>query len=375
MAGDGVIKRRHAPWSIRRLERLTAGLVLVLVAVPLVGQQPETNDEPLLEASRRLSEIAGHLDWEREYASIQHAVNNVWRRNGWESEPHRFARDLVLEVAAIPPWEFMKRFERLNQRVGERYDLSASQRFQLQGAMIRETGKMLLGHADLIFDQAGEMLQARQAGRPFTAEEIARWTKESEPLMGEARAVIDRINGELGASMSPQQKQVFERDLGAFEQRWAVVQEMRSQWGQGRWKPEHWGLEDDPTQVGRAGPDAWRPGPGSSPVGPMMPEPAAIPRWKAHDPSTWFAYVLEVKGTYELDPGQMTTAESIHAELVGRATGYATRAGEDLLRVPEAERAVHPAYEPIRELFAELQSRLEPIPTTAQRHRAEGKSP
>lgn len=343
-----------------------ASIVLTLLIPPITGLgQPA--DEPLADVERRIADVAGDLDWEQEYASIKTAINNFWRQNGWDDEPQRFARDLALEVTAIPPWQFMQRFERFNQRVAERYDLTPTQRFQLQGGMIREAGRLLIGHADMIFDQAGEILEARREGRAFNADDIARWTKESEPLMTDARAVVDRLSAEMRASMNAKQRQVFDRDLKAFEKRWARIQEMRSQWAEGKWKAEDWGLQDEPQQRGAGPADSLRGAPASSPLGPVMPDAATIPRWVPHDPSTWFAYVLEVKRRYHLDAGQMTTAESIHAELVARATTYASRDGHRLLNIPEAERAAHPAYEPIRDLFQELKDRLDAVPTTAQR--------
>jgi len=343
-------------------------LATLFLAVPAFAQ---TEDEPLADVERRIADVAGDLDWEQEFASIKTAINNVWQQNEWDDEPHRFARDLALEVAAIPPWQFMQRFERFNQRVAERYDLSPRQRFQLQGGMIREAGRLLINHADMIFEQAGEILEDRRAGRPFDAEDVARWTKESDPLTNDVRATIDRLSAEMRASMSPEQRQVFDRDFKAFEKRWARVQEMRSQWAEGKWKAEDWGLQEDPQQSEGAGPaDSLRGAAASSPLGPVMPDAAAIPRWVPHDPSTWFAYVLDVKKRYRLDAGQMTTAESIHAELVARATTYASRDGDRLLSIPEADRAVHPAYEPIRDLFQELRDRLDAVPTTAQRESA-----
>jgi hypothetical protein len=43
--------------------------------------------------------------------------------------------------------------------------------------------------------------------------------------------------------------------------------------------------------------------------------------------------------------------------------------------VAPKERAAHPAFEPLRALFAEFQTRLEAIPTTAQKAEADSSSP
>ncbi len=67
----------------------------------------------------------------------------------------------------------------------------------------------------------------------------------------------------------------------------------------------------------------------------------------------------------------MSTAESIHAELLDRAERYAEAHADTLEAIPAPERATHEAYEPIRSLFGELQSRLDSVPTTSQRDNGE----
>ena len=80
--------------------------------------------------------------------------------------------------------------------------------------------------------------------------------------------------------------------------------------------------------------------------------------------------MLAFKKRFELDAGQMSTAESVHAELLERAKGYMAARGDALAAVAPRERPAHEAYEPIRQLFMELQDRLSAIPTTSQRRRS-----
>jgi hypothetical protein len=100
-------------------------------------------------------------------------------------------------------------------------------------------------------------------------------------------------------------------------------------------------------------------------------EAVVVPsRWVDHEPKTWIAYVLDVEKRYHLDSGQRTAARSIHSELVGRAMDYSAGRRAELAAVPALEREKHGLYEPIRTLFAQLQERLEALPTTAQRETA-----
>ena len=76
---------------------------------------------------------------------------------------------------------------------------------------------------------------------------------------------------------------------------------------------------------------------------------------------------MEFEQRLDLDAGQKSAAESIHGELVGRAGDYSKTHRDELFQIPVAERATHAAYEPIRAMFAELQARLDALPTTVQR--------
>ena len=90
-----------------------------------------------------------------------------------------------------------------------------------------------------------------------------------------------------------------------------------------------------------------------------------------HDPSTWFIYVLDFKERFDLDLGQMSTAESIHIEVSTLANHYIKAHTEMLKTISLVERMTHEAYEPVRSLFGGFQSRLDAIPTSSQRELSE----
>jgi hypothetical protein len=98
-------------------------------------------------------------------------------------------------------------------------------------------------------------------------------------------------------------------------------------------------------------------------------------QWVDHDPATWIAYVVEVRSQYQLDPAQVSTAESIHHELRERAEAFVSSRVEALTAVPAAQRSTHDAYAPVREAFQELRDRIDALPTTAQRTAAQQTGP
>ncbi len=320
-----------------------------------------------------MAESAEGLDWDKEGARWLRAVDKVWERNGWDSEAQQYARKMMHDVVAVPPWDIVGRFDVINEHIRKRYDLSPDQTAQFQGAMFREVGGLLMKHGGLIMEHSVEMLQTRAARKPFTPEQVARWTKEGEAMSRDSRGSADRIKAELEPTLRPEQKKVWAQDWEAFDQRWKVVEKMRSRWAEGKWDAEQWGLDEDPIQRGlmvggdeRAAvselpPDQVRSGRGDT--RPM--------KWLAYDPSTWIAYVRDMQERYELSPGQMDAAWSIHTELVERATAYIETRATRLESVPVSERSTHEQFGPVRSIFEELHERLDAMLTDRQRDQVE----
>ncbi len=374
-----------APGSGKWYVRARGCLVLALAAAALsvaptsVYSFNEPSDEPepaAAEGFRRLTKQMHRLDWDKERPFIERALQNVWESSGWTDESDRFARDLACEVASIPPWEPLKRLHLFNERVTGRYGLSKDEKARFQNAVMREAGGLLMRHTGVILEQAREGMQARLRGKPFTAEQIRRWTKQSRPMVAEMRKSVDRLVVELRPMVEPGKRRILEGDVKSIKKRKRHMDVLRARWEKGQWEPEDWGLQNDPTHtttppVGQ--PEAARAArkPPAAPTGRQQPKPTKIPHWVAYKPSTWFAYVLDCEKRFNLDAGQMSTADSIHAELLDRADRYAKAHADTLEAIPARERASHEAFEPIRSLFGELQSRLDVIPTTSQRDRGE----
>ncbi|UCC31695.1 MAG: hypothetical protein JSU86_05325, partial [Phycisphaerales bacterium] len=342
--------------------------VTVLAPVLVAGtptvfatEEPDDRLDPaVLESIRGITEPMEGLDWEQEYPHIERAVDNIWQRNGWADEADRFARDLACEVAAIPPWEPVRRLNLFNERISARYGLSQEQAGHFQRAMLREAGGFLMRNAGVILEQTREGMLARGRGQPFTPQQVARWAKQNRPMILELRKSVDHLTNELRPMLKPDKQHVLQNDVKSFEKRRKFMDKMTTRWMQGRWRPEDWGLQDDPIHTAAADPDRLVPRrpirESSSKRG--QDRPSSIPRYVPHDPSTWFAYVLDFEKRFKLDAGQMSATESIHTELRDRATGYAKAHSETLKAVAPRERAAHEAYEPIRLLFVELRERL-----------------
>ncbi len=305
------------------------GLMSVLAAAgaPTVAQ--ERSERAVAEVLEPLANSFAKFDWEAEHPNIKRAIVNVWNSNGWNDEADRFARELASEVSAIPPWRLTARLDLVTDRVAGRYDFSPDQRSRFQGALLREAGELLVRHGATILAHSKEAFQTRASGKPFTAEQVARWAKQGEPLLSDMRNSAERFIAQLEPTLTPQQREVLKRDQASYKKRLHRLNETVSAWASGKWQPADWGLQDDPIQSR-----------GRAPMNPfeLIREAApswtgasasrgkvVIPRWLDYDPTTWFAYVLEVEKRYRLDAAQMGTAESIHAELLERASSTEIR--------------------------------------------------
>ena len=121
-----------------------------------------------------MAESAEGLDWKKESARWLRAVDKVWERNGWNSEAQLHARNMVHDVAVVPPWDIAGRFKVMTESIRGRYDLSPDQTAQFQGALFREMGGMLMKHGG----QLWMYLHTKNVAAPY-ATSSRRWPTSS----------------------------------------------------------------------------------------------------------------------------------------------------------------------------------------------------
>lgn len=245
-------------------------LFLLVASAPLAAQDADPDGlEParreqrgdLMERVNRLREAMARLQpWEEHVGYLSDAMHKVFERNGWTSDEHQFALNLALEIESIPPERFQERFERMGERVRERYDLDDSQLGVLRGLMMRDAFAMFSKHSERIVEYASEMMETRADGQAVTPEKVARWVKLAQPVFEDARRQFESTAREFAEELKPEQRAVFDRDLKAAVQRLRRVDELSQEWARGNWSPADWGIEEDPIQL--AGEAALRSGQG-----------------------------------------------------------------------------------------------------------------
>ncbi len=314
-----------------------------------------------------MSELAADLkqlgEWSEQSELIDTTAKDLWEANNWNDESDLFARDTLTEVGKIPPWNIDGRISKLTERVAERYDFEQGVQMRLKQSIYGSMVGLMMENASLILDQTKEIVGTRVRGEPFTAEQVAEWTRQTEDMMGSFQERTDKLLEEFSHEVDDAHRPIFERDMESFQQRRTYMKEARQRWANGEWSPSEWGLQHDPlhNKAAQAGQKSANQ-PTSAPAQPP-------PRWVSYDPSTWEAYMLDFIARFKLDLRQQATARSILDELTARAYAYLHARRLRMANVAASERLAHPFYAPVRGMFKELETRLNRIPIKAQREK------
>jgi hypothetical protein len=390
-------------------------------------QEPPDRMERLRQnVSQMLAGLRQFSDWDTHREYIVDAVEHVYERNDWTSEPDLFSLEMIRDVSEIPPWQVRERFDRATELISDRYLLNRKQEETMRRLVLRENFRIFSQHADRIMQYGMEAIQTRAAGRPFTPEQVARWAELAQPVFLDVRRSLNRSAEEFMDVLEPEQKELVKADLEAANHRMQDVQQLAQRWQQGQWDPADWGLEEDPIQnsmvVAQAneaaavaaaqggaqpgGPDAKQPrreppqagqrsprpqrrrptaGPsrGGAPVRPPAPQTDPQHAGKTDESrqpdDEWARYVRAFIAKYQLNDEQQQrawlfykdartradAAEQRHERLTKGLSAEDQRGKQRLRELNERKR------KDLGRLFDRLKERLEPLPTRAQRRAAQ----
>lgn len=354
-------------------------LVLLLAfqdAEPATQPSPQSRlAQGIANLGRAMEQIEG---WDEHYGYLMDALETIYERNDWTSESDRFSLEAIAEIESAPPWAFQERFDRFVEVISDRYLLDEQQERLLRSQVARRSNAIFLAHQDRILQYAGEAVATRVGRRPFTGEQIARWAELAAPVMDDVQRHMTEFSRDFLPRLDDEQRALAERDLQAAERRLGRVAELRREWAEGKWKPEDWGLENDPIQTGIA-PDGPRtPAAGSARTdepsdwpanqAARLHPPGTAPAETANDP--WAEYVRAYIQRYRLDADQQQQAWSIHRQVTERRTSLERRRATPGNGAASTQPAAREAAA-VDRLFEQLRRRLERLPTRAQRRAAE----
>ena len=260
---------------------------------------------------------------------------------------------------------------RWTNAAAEAYSLSPRQREQLRTQLGERWSEFLLDHRAELQPLLREYLEVRVAGCVPPAEAARSWARRALPQFDALRQCVREGAEEFSDLLDEHQRAKFHADQARLESRFEGLHDRLWWWEQGSFTPQDWRQLTEPAGTKERSAES-------------QPSPADELELEM---SAWDRYVRLFVTRYGLDATQRLAAESILTELKDRARAHHHRhrlriaALEELIRRPEllastaqVEQKLAELYGPIDAMFAELQRRVERIPTRGQRRQAEDKN-
>jgi hypothetical protein len=388
-----VDRRVKSPRRDFRARPVLAAASVVLVLASRASAQghelPKVTPEQIQQVRQieKDSELIG--SWDQQYTVVEQATDNVFQQQDWSSEPDQYARSLMREVGRIPPWKPRDRQEAFMNSLQGRYSLTPEQRTTLDTEVQREAIMVTAKHFKDILPVAMEVVRTRANGEPFTAEQVQRWSKAFKPLMADSLASMQKVTDNLKKTMTSEQRQRLEADVGALVKRHRDVEKMVTRWEAGQWNPADWGLQNDPLHAAAA---AEYEAKGTEKDALVRAAEAKRPLDEGinvTDESAWDIYVKNFCNRYQCTDVQRTTAQAVLKSSKQEATAIRNARREQIEKCQHliaaadspAKRKAHEdemrrLQAPLEYIFNRMKSRLhEQVLTTEQRMRVAPASP
>ncbi|MBX3394057.1 MAG: hypothetical protein KF841_01690 [Phycisphaerae bacterium] len=349
------------------------------------GERDNQNDSPPADALRQISELqekTKNISWDQEAQFLHQAHANIFKANGWTSEPDQFALDLLHQITNVTPWNPKQREELFLNGVQTRLGLTADQRQLIADQMRQESMQFGMKHFRTMFPIVMEAIQTRLEQKPYTPEQVQKWSRDLRPVMDDAIATLQRTTSKLENTMTDQQRQRLRADMDALLKRHKDVEKMVERWQSGQWNPTDWGLDNDPIHA--AAVNEWRAKEANrnALAAAAMASTGQEPKFDGSNESEWRKYVQWFIAHYKCDERQQSQAESILKSCEKEAADYIRSRGKDIEKAesmrtsaesPEkrkmAEDEVVRLRRPIAEMFERLKKRLDSQVLTSEQRK------
>ncbi len=293
----------------------------------------------------------------------------------------------------------------------QEYNLDARQKQAFRRQITESWTNFIDDNRSQIEPLLGEFERARHADTPPSAEQVAHWAARALPLFEKARGELGDGQAGLREILTPRQRLLFDARTARSAASMLKYQRTLKRWSTGSFRDDEWWqpadtnglaeesaasasegqrrpepvLERQASPAHQAAPTARQPAPAES-FGPD------IPQRIGEELTAWEQYVAAFCDHYELDRSQRNTADSILREMIARAVDHIHLHRDEVAKLermisgtdPQAARnadqddvnaEIERLYGPIDQMFAELQQRIQLLPTAAQRARADQQPP
>jgi hypothetical protein len=363
---------------------LCASVVLLALCVSVKAQNPPQITPHEIEQMQEVQKNADLIgSWDQQYVVIDQATSNVFKQQGWASEPDQYAQSLMRDIGRIPPWKPQERQEAFMNALQSRYNLTPDQRSGMNSEIQREALMVTAKHFKEILPVAMEVVKTRAAGEPFSAEQVQRWSAAIKPIMADSLESMKRVTDSVKKTMTPEQQRQLDADVNALVKRHHDVTEMVKRWEQGGWNPTDWGLQDDPIHAGAMADYIRSNAEKNALVDAANLNQAPLGGVNPTDEFAWDRYVKLFCAKYDCTEAQRTAAQGILKSSKQEAVSIRNARRDQITRceqllqkadTPEGRKAqqneMQRLLSPIGDIFNRMKTRLwEQILTTEQRQK------
>ncbi|MCG8406274.1 MAG: hypothetical protein MI923_13840 [Phycisphaerales bacterium] len=346
--------------------------VLLISTTAWADSTPKVAPEGLQQLKNLEEEAKKMGPWASEAQVITEAHHIIFEQNGWDSEPDQFMLNLINQVSQVAPWDPAQREQIFFTGVQGRYNLTQDQVELVKREANREAMMVAVKHFKDVVPIALEVARTRVSQKPFTAEQVQKWSHKLEPVMADALQSVERISQKLEKTMNEGQRAQLEEDMKAVLKRHRDVEKMIKSWKAGHWNPMEWGLHHDAVHAAAVSEHlrllAERDGLVDRKRSKDRPDLAST----ATDQSAWELYVNWFCNYYKCNDLQRGIANSILKSETKNAVNYLAKYGKEIEMAEalrehaetEANRKKHAARaeqlrKPIGAIFNRLCARLE----------------
>jgi hypothetical protein len=356
-----------------------------------------------------IAQVTGSGMWTQHAAIIEQWLDAIFKSKGPQSEAEYFFKQLLINATRHAP-DNAGGEKSLFQTIQQRYNLTDEQTKLLTKWYRKKKDELYVREIRNLVPIAGEIVATRLSNKPFKPEQVAKWMEVLRPIGEEWWGEITQELKDFSSEhLTPAQESRVKWDLGHIDKRVRTVFIRAKTWEKGDWTPEMWGLQNDPVHIplqmkltqerqaklaGKAGQTEL--GPAATTQGySIAPHVATQPlrigqqgRQEEPDPidgslllpdeSKWVKYVQSFSSRYGFNKAQRAAANAVLKDLQDRATAYRSSRANDIDRLRKRLRAAGSSQRKatqeelreilsgIDELFGELKSRLQSIPTSEQ---------
>ncbi len=270
--------------------------------------------------------------------------------------------------------------------MSDEFGLSAEQRPKVRQAVVHRWETFLTENRSTLQPLANEFLEMRLDREPPTTERVKAWAERARPAFEAVRKQIGEGTGEFRDWLTPEQRAKFELRALQLNVGLEFADRKLQQWQTG--KVDVKDVWEDPGREGRERRrerrrerERERERTDAAAEAAQTESDAAADDPIAHELDSWEKYVAEFATTYEFDEGQRDAASSCLSELRQRAVAHRDTHREEIIglesriqgfsgadkELDELKKQLTRLYGPIDDLFNELRSRIEKLPTAEQR--------